>query len=117
VIFAASRSPWPAALASVVFAVGQGVMMPPLQSLATRTEAESVRGGVLGVYQSSVSLATIISTAIAGTIYAVNPTTPFWIAAALSLSVVAPAVILLSMSRANRFRETPGLSGGGQPRA
>ena len=59
VIFATSRSPWPAALGSVIFAVGQGVMMPPLQSLATRTEAESVRGGVLGVYQSSVSLLSV----------------------------------------------------------
>jgi DHA1 family tetracycline resistance protein-like MFS transporter len=117
VIFAASRSPWPAALASVVFAVGQGVMMPPLQSLATRTESESVRGGVLGVYQSSVSLATIFSTAIAGTIYAANPTSPFWIAAALSLSVVAPALILLNMARANRFREPTGIGGRDRPRS
>ncbi len=109
-IFAASRSPWPAAAGSLIFAVGQGVMMPPLQSLATRTEAESVRGAVLGVYQSSVSLATIFSTAIAGTIFAVNPTTPYWIGATLSLSVVVPALMLLRMSREKTLRDAPGFA-------
>jgi DHA1 family tetracycline resistance protein-like MFS transporter len=110
VVFAASRSPWPAAFGSLLFALGHGLMMPPLQSLATRTTAESVRGGVLGIYQSAASLATIISTAIAGTIFAVNPTIPYWIAGAFSLSVVVPGFILLRMARENRFRDAPGFA-------
>jgi DHA1 family tetracycline resistance protein-like MFS transporter len=110
VVFATSRSPWPAVFGSLLFALGQGVMMPPLQSLATRTEAESVRGGVLGIYQSSAGLATIISTAIAGAIFAVNPTTPYWIAGAFSLCVVAPGLILLKMTRENRFRDATGFA-------
>jgi MFS family permease len=81
--------------------------MPPLQSLGTRTVSETVRGGVLGIYQSSVSLATILSTAIAGTIFAINPVIPYWIGAALSLIVVLPGLILLNLARANRLRGVP----------
>jgi MFS family permease len=110
VIFAVSRSPWPAVFGSLVFSLGQGVMMPPLQSLATQTEPESVRGGVLGIYQSSASLATIMSTAIAGAIFAVNPTIPYWIAGAFSLAVVVPGLILLRMARENRFGDGSGVA-------
>jgi MFS family permease len=80
-------------------------MMPPLQSLATRTVDDSVRGGVLGVYQSSVSLATIVSTAIAGAIFSINPIIPYWIGASLSLIVVLPGLILLRLSRENRLQQ------------
>ena len=45
-------------------------MMPPLQSLSTRTVADQMRGGVLGVYQSTISLSIIVSTAISGVIFA-----------------------------------------------
>ncbi|MEJ2266664.1 MAG: MFS transporter [Anaerolineales bacterium] len=98
VVFAIIMSPWLAAVGGLVFAVGMGLMMPPLQSLATRTVDETIRGGVLGLYQSSVSLATILSTAIAGVIFAVQPTLPYWIGAALSLVVLIPAIVLLRLS-------------------
>jgi multidrug resistance protein len=106
-IFASITSPWLGAPGALVFAAGQGLMMPPLQSLGTRTVSEAVRGGVLGIYQSSVSLATILSTAIAGTIFAINPVIPYWIGAALSLIVVLPGLILLNLARANRLRGVP----------
>lgn len=99
IIFAIVMSPWIAGLGGLFFAVGMGLMMPPLQSLATRTVDDSIRGGVLGLYQSSVSLATIISTAIAGVIFAVQPTLPYWIGAGLSLVVLIPAIILYRLSR------------------
>jgi DHA1 family tetracycline resistance protein-like MFS transporter len=102
VLFAIIASPWPAAGASLIFAIGMGLMMPPLQSISTRTVPENLRGGVLGVYQSSVSLAIIFSTAIAGVIFATNPTTPYWIGAALSFLALLPAIALL---RNPRFRE------------
>ncbi|HZD56934.1 MAG TPA: MFS transporter [Anaerolineales bacterium] len=98
VIFALIMTPWLGAIGGLFFAVGMGLMMPPLQSLATRTVDETIRGGVLGLYQSSVSLATILSTAIAGVIFSVQPTLPYWIGAALSLAVLIPAIVLLRLS-------------------
>ncbi len=115
VIFAALAVPLWGAVASVLFAVGMGLLMPPLQSLATRTVADEQRGAVLGFYQSVVSLATIISTAVAGIIFNVNPTTPFWIGAVLSLAAVLPAVVLIRLFPRKRERtqavpERPGMA-------
>jgi MFS transporter, DHA1 family, multidrug resistance protein len=106
-ILAAVASPWFGGVASLFFAVGMGLMMPPLQSLATRTVADSVRGGVLGVYQSGVSLAIIISTAIAGAIFSIKPALPYWIGAALSLLVVLPALVVLRLARQGKLKEAP----------
>ena len=94
-----------AVAASVFFAVGMGLMMPPLQSLATYTVGDNERGGVLGVYQSSVSLATIFSTAVAGVIFAVEPTLPYWIGLTLSVVVLFPAWYLLRRSRRRGWDE------------
>jgi multidrug resistance protein len=107
-LFAALASVWIAGIAAVFFALGQGVMMPPLQSLATRTVADSVRGGVLGVYQSSVSLATIISTAIAGVIFGIQPSAPYWIGAGISLLVVVPGLVLLRLAEERRLSTVAG---------
>jgi len=104
VILALITSPWLAAVSSLFFAVGMGLMMPPLQSLSTRTVEEANRGGVLGVYQSAASLAIILSTAIAGAIFSVNPTLPYWTGAILSLVVVLPAGIVLKLSREDRLK-------------
>lgn len=106
-ILAAIASPWLAGLACLFIAAGMGLMMPPLQSLATRTVTDTVRGGVLGVFQSGVSLAIIISTAIAGAIFAVEPAMPFWIGAVLSLLVVIPALFILKLARQGRLKEAP----------
>ncbi|NLF67175.1 MAG: MFS transporter [Chloroflexi bacterium] len=94
-ILAASRSFWPGALASLFFATGSGLMMPPLQTLATWAVDDRDRGAALGLYQGSVSLATIISTGIAGFIFAWQPTAPYWFGAALSLVVVLPSLMLV----------------------
>lgn len=111
-IFAIITSPWLGGVGSLFFAIGMGLMMPPLQSLSTHTVSEDLRGGVLGVYQSSVSLATIISTAIAGVIFAINPTAPYWIAAGLSLLVVLPGWLLQRQPPSERLpsQEAPGLA-------
>ncbi|MGB0388253.1 MAG: MFS transporter [Ardenticatenaceae bacterium] len=94
-LFAIVTSPWLGALGSLLFAIGMGSMMPPLQSLATFTVADELRGGILGIYQSITSLAIIFSTAVAGIIFAISPTMPYWIGAGLSLLVVIPAMILV----------------------
>jgi DHA1 family tetracycline resistance protein-like MFS transporter len=83
-IYAVMVSPWQAALGSVFFAAGGGLTMPAIQSLATRTSPESVRGEVLGLVSSSQSLSIIISTAIGGILFAIGPYVPnvvsFWVA-------------------------------------
>lgn len=101
IVFALSTTVWPAGVAALLFAMGMGLMMPPLQSLATRTVDDSSRGGVLGIYQSSVSLATIASTAIAGVIFTLQPALPYWVGAGLTLLVLPPAYVILQKSRNN----------------
>ncbi|MCB8982570.1 MAG: MFS transporter [Ardenticatenaceae bacterium] len=101
-IFAALASPWLGGAASLLFAMGVGLMMPPLQSLTTTTVADELRGGVLGIYQSTISLSTIVSTAIAGTIFAWNATSPYWVGAILSLVVALPALVLVRRTGAGR---------------
>lgn len=91
-IFILVNSPWLAAIGTLFFAMGMGLTMPPLQTLATRTVDESLRGGVLGVFQSAVSLAIILSTAIAGVIFTAGVTLPYWIGAVLSLAAILPAL-------------------------
>ena len=58
-MFAALTTVFFGAIGSLLFAVGMGLMMPPLQSLSTQTVADELRGGVLGVYQSTISLSII----------------------------------------------------------
>lgn len=91
IVFALITTPWLGPIGSILFAMGFGIMMPPLQSLSTSTVRDEVRGGVLGVFQSVVSLSIIMSTAIAGVIFAVSPVTPHWIGAVLSIIIVIPA--------------------------
>jgi DHA1 family tetracycline resistance protein-like MFS transporter len=100
--FAFFATPLVGAVASLFFAMGIGLMMPPLQSLSTTAVSDELRGGVLGVYQSTISLSTIASTAIAGTIFLLNPTFPFLIGALLSLIVVVPALFLVKQTHAGR---------------
>ena len=94
-IFAVITTPWLGAIGSLFFATGMGLLMPPLQSLATSAVADEMRGGVLGIYQSTANLGIIISTAIAGVIFAFHPTLPYWLGALLSLLLILPALWLV----------------------
>ena len=64
--FALVSVPVVGTLAGVMLAMGMGIMMPPLQAISTRTVEDELRGGVLGLYQSAMSLAIIFSTASCG---------------------------------------------------
>jgi MFS transporter, DHA1 family, tetracycline resistance protein len=97
--FALIISPWLSPIGAVMFAVGTGLMMPPLQSLATDTVAEELHGGVLGLHQSSMSLSIICGTALAGVVFAVSPTVPYWLAGGLFVVMLLPSVFLLRWSR------------------
>jgi MFS family permease len=106
--FAALAIPVAGAFASLLFAVGMGLMMPSLQSLSTNTVADELRGGVLGVYQSTISLSTIVSTAISGIIFAMNATAPFWIGGVLTVLVLIPAFMLIRQTGARvHFSQVP----------
>jgi DHA1 family tetracycline resistance protein-like MFS transporter len=94
-VFAAILSPWFAGAAAVFYAMGSSFMVPALQSLSTETVEDELRGGVLGVYQSSISLSIIFSTAVAGLIFAINATLPYWLGGFLGLVAFIPAVSLL----------------------
>lgn len=94
-IFALITTPWLGALSSIMFAFGIGIMMPSLQSLATRTVADELRGGVLGIYQSTLSLSIIISSAVAGVLYGLEATMPYWVSSGLALLGLLPAFMLL----------------------
>jgi MFS family permease len=68
--------------------------MPSLQSLATGTVDDDVRGGVLGLYQSTLSLSTIISTALGGLLFAITATLPYWVAGLMAAIALIPSIIL-----------------------
>ncbi len=85
----------------VIFAVGSGLLLPPLQSLLTKTVRAELRGAILGIYQSVMSLAVILGTAIAGLLFAVDPTFPNWLGGALSCVSLVPGLFLWSWSRRN----------------
>ncbi|MCP4417399.1 MAG: MFS transporter [Chloroflexi bacterium] len=93
--YAIAVGPWLGIPGSLFFAMGMGLMMPSLQSLSTRTVSDEVRGGVLGLYQSTISLATIFSTALGGIIFAQNPRFPYWLGVGLSLFAIIPAYVFL----------------------
>lgn len=97
-LWAVLTAPWLGPIAAITFAIGTGLMMPPLQSLATRTVADELRGGVLGVYQSSVSLSTIIATAISGTLFDIQPSLPYWVGGFLFTFIGIQAFRLLKWS-------------------
>lgn len=94
-IFAVIVSPWLAVLAMILFPAGMGVMMPSLQSLATNTVADELRGGVLGLYQSIINLSLVFGTALGGVLFVLGPTTPFWVGGLLGIITTVPAIVLL----------------------
>lgn len=93
-LFAIATMVWIAGIGSALFAVGSGLLLPTLQALATRSVGDSMRGGVLGIYQSTTSLAVIISTAVSGVLFAISPYTPYIVAFVLSGLSLIPALML-----------------------
>jgi MFS family permease len=86
---------WVAGIGSALFAIGSGLLLPTLQAIATQTVDDSMRGGVLGVYQSTTSLAVIISTAVAGVLFVMSPHMPYIAAFVLSALSLVPALLLV----------------------
>ncbi|MCI0708704.1 MAG: MFS transporter [Chloroflexi bacterium] len=94
-VYALITSPLIAAANGFIFAIGTGVMIPSSQSLATDTVDDELRGGVLGIYNSARSLAIIFGTAIGGTLFAIDATTPYWVGGVLFMLAVLSSIPLL----------------------
>ena len=76
------------------FSVWEAWVLLPLQSLTTTVVDDNLRGGILGIFQSTTSLGIILSTAIAGLIFAIAPTAPYWLGAALTFLLLLPVFYL-----------------------
>ncbi len=101
-VLAIAIEPIMGTLSLAIFALGSGLLFPPLQSLLTKTVARELRGGVLGLNQSVMNLGVILSTAVAGTLFAYNPALPNWLGGILYCLVLVPGVFLWAWARSNR---------------
>jgi MFS family permease len=75
--------------------LGSHLLLPTPQTIATQTLDDSMLGGVLGVYQSTTSLTVIMSTAVAGVLFAMSPHMPYIAAFTLSALSLIPALMLV----------------------
>lgn len=91
--------PISAGLALFLFAMGTGLQMPALQSMVSETVPQNQRGGVMGLYQSSISLSIIIGSAIAGVLFEIAPITPYVLGGVLFAIMVIPSYYLMKWYR------------------
>jgi MFS family permease len=79
-------------LVALLFAaVGRAVAQPALLSLASQAARPEERGAVMGLFQSSASLARVFGPALGGALYGVALPYPFWLASALLVGVALGA--------------------------
>lgn len=109
-ILAVAAGPNLAGLSMVLFAVGSGLLMPALQSLVTKTVSKALRGAILGMHQSVMNLAVILSTAVSGLLFALDPTLPNWLGAILYSFSLVPGVFLWLWARNNSIEEGAGVA-------
>lgn len=91
--------PASAALTLFLFAIGTGMQIPALQSLVTNTVPDNQRGAVIGLFQSSMTLAIIIGTAIAGSLFAIAPIVPYITGGTVFAIMLIPAFFLMRWAR------------------
>jgi DHA1 family tetracycline resistance protein-like MFS transporter len=104
-LLAIATEPIIGTLSLAIFALGSGLLFPPLQSLLTKTVAKELRGAVLGLNQSVMNLGVIISTAVAGTLFALHPAVPNWLGGLLYCLALLPGVFLWGWTRSNSLRK------------
>lgn len=107
---ALATEPFLGAVSMIGFAVGSGLLLPALQSLVTKTVAREMRGAILGIHQSVMSLAVIIATALSGSLFARDPAMPNWLGAILICLALLPGAFLWFWARKNAATEGAGLA-------
>ena len=103
-IFAVATEPLLGSLSMVFIAIGSGLLLPALQSLVTKMVAPELRGTILGVFQSVMSLGVIISTGVSGAMFALHPATPNWVGGLLYLFALLPAMMLWRRARSGQTK-------------
>lgn len=73
-------------------AIGRAIAQPSLMSTASMAADAGSRGLAMGTFQSAASLARVIGPLLAGWLYALTWSGPFWLAAALALVVAVLAL-------------------------
>ena len=94
-ILAIIAVPFSAGVSFIFFAIGTGIQMPALQSIVTNTVPDNQRGGVLGLYQSAISLSIIVGSAISGSLYTISPYTPYYVGGGLFALMIIPSYFLM----------------------
>jgi len=98
--------PASAALALFLFAMGTGMQLPSLQSLITNTVADDQRGAVIGWFQSSMTLAIIVGTAVAGSLFEIAPIVPYILGGVVFAVMLIPAFFLGRWVRREEIKRT-----------
>lgn len=99
VLLSFARSAVTATILMAPNAFGRGISEPPLQALVTRFGNERTRGQLLGIFQSTRSLALILGPVWAGYVFeAISPTAVYLVAGALVLVAVLQAVLLMGQT-------------------
>src|SRR5690606_2709973 len=107
VTFGQSALPFAAIPAAVFFAMGTGIGVPPLQSLATSAAADSARGAVVGLTASAQSLGVIGGTLLAGPLLGLTIEGRPSLAPYLFSAVMFALLILPSLALVRRFGSRP----------
>jgi MFS family permease len=79
-------------------ALGRAVLQPALMSMTSLAAAARERGAVMGLFQSSASLARVVGPVIGGLLYDGSRAAPFWLGAIL-LAATALLVRALPLPR------------------
>lgn len=85
---------WMAGVSVVFLAMGLGLMLPSINSLATTLADPSWKGQILGFVQSSANLGVITSSVISGYLFSLSPQFPFWLGLFLTIVMVLPIFLL-----------------------
>ena len=92
-------TPISASIGVILFALGSGIQIPALQSLITNTVPDNRRGNVLGLFQSSMSLAIIFGSGLAGTLFLIAPQMPYIVGGTLYAVLLIPAYFLMRWAK------------------
>jgi DHA1 family tetracycline resistance protein-like MFS transporter len=74
-------------------------MTPSLQSLISRRSDPTKQGGILGVSQSTSSLARVVGPLIAVPLFFQSPALPYWMATAIMVCATAIFVLFARQGR------------------
>ncbi|UCE60868.1 MAG: MFS transporter [Phycisphaerales bacterium] len=75
-------------------ALGQGLTTPNLSALISRQASYARQGETLGIAQSVISLARAVAPLLAGALYDIGPSWPYWTGAAIFIMVGLFAIVV-----------------------